>query len=197
MTPFLQALSFLLQDLAATLVFAVLFAATGNTVLAALAGTAVGLAQIAFQLLRGRPVQSLEWLSLVVVLAAAAGTLLTDDPRFILAKPTVVYAAIGVVMLKRGWLLRYLPAIARRVAPDIAIAVGYAWSGLMFVSAAVNGAVALAFNVPTWALVMPAFGFASKAILFLAGFGALRLTVRRRLRAMPAADREALLKDAR
>lgn len=193
MNHFLKAAGFLLQDLAATLVFAILFALTRNTGLAALVGMALGMLMIGIQVIRRKPVHAMEWLSLVIVMAAGTGALLTDDPRFVLIKPTVVYAAIGVVMLRRGWMLRYLPEIARRVAPDVATGVGYAWAGLMFVTAAVNAVVAMGWDVLTWAWVMAVFGAASKVLVFLAGFAAVRLTVGRRLRAMPPEEREALL----
>jgi intracellular septation protein A len=119
--------------------------------------------------------------------------LLTDDPRFVLVKPSVIYAIVGVVMLKPGWLNRYLPEIVKVAAPDIAVIVGFVWAGLMFLSAAVNVVVALAASLQTWAVVMPVFGIVSKVIVFLSGFLAIRITTRRRIRAMPAAQRDALL----
>ena len=77
--------------------------------------------------------------------------------------------------------------------PDVAVVVGFDWAGLMFVSAAVNAFVALTFSVATWAVVMPIFGIVSKVVVFLAGFAAMRLIGRRRVRAMPAVERDALL----
>jgi intracellular septation protein len=63
----------------------------------------------------------------------------------------------------------------------------------MFVSAALNGFVALTWSVETWAIVMPVFGIVSKVAVFVSGFAAIRLTAARRIRAMPAVEREALL----
>jgi hypothetical protein len=105
----------------------------------------------------------------------------------------VIYAIVGVVMLKPRWMNRYLPDIARAVVPDVATVVGLAWAGLMFLSAIVNAFVALTCSVATWALVMPIYGIVSKATLFLIGFAAMRLIGRRRVRAMPELEREALL----
>jgi intracellular septation protein len=99
----------------------------------------------------------------------------------------------GVVMLKPGWIIRYLPAIARAVAPDVAVIVGYAWAAVMFATAIVNAIVAITYSVQTWAVVMLIFGIVSKATIFVAGFLAIRLTTVRRVRAMPAEKREALL----
>ncbi|MGY4403331.1 hypothetical protein [Bradyrhizobium sp. USDA 3315] len=77
--------------------------------------------------------------------------------------------------------------------PDVAVKVGYAWAALMFISAAVNAVVALTCEITTWAVVMPIFGIVSKIVVFLGGFAALRLTARRRIRAMPETQREAVL----
>lgn len=193
MKDFLNAARMLLLDLASTLVFLVLFLLTHNTVLSVGLGIVFGLSQIGFQLIRRKPIETMEWLSLFLVVTAGTATLLTNDPRFVLFKPSVIYAIIGIVMLKPGWLNRYLPEIARTVVPDVAVAVGFAWAGLMFVSAAVNAYVALACPLETWAWFMPIYGIVSKVVVFLGGFAALRLIARRRVRAMPPVERDALL----
>jgi intracellular septation protein len=193
MRDFLNAAKLLLLDLASTLLFVVVFLLTDNTYLAIGLGVALGVAQIGTKFARKTPIDTMEWLSLFLVIAAGTATLLTDDPRFVLFKPSVIYAIVGIVMLKHGWMNRYLPAIAQQVVPDVAVIVGYLWAGLMFLSAAVNAYVALSFGLATWALVMPAYGIISKMIVFLVGFAALRLTARRRVLAMPEPERDALL----
>lgn len=193
MRDFLTAAKLLLLDLASTFLFLILFLLTHNTILSVCLGMALGLIQIGFQFVRGKPIDIMEWLSLFLVIAAGTATLLTDDPRFVLLKPSVIYVIVGIVMLKPGWMNRYLPAIARAVAPDIAVVVGYAWSGLMFVSAAVNAILAIACSVQTWAMIMPIFGIVSKMAVFVVGFLAIRRTVVRRIGAMPVEEREALL----
>jgi intracellular septation protein len=193
MRDFLNAAKLLLLDLASTIVFLVVFLLTHNTILAVGLGMALGLAQIATQFVRRRAIETMEWLSLFLVIAAGTATLLTDDPRFVLFKPTVIYAIVGLVMLKRGWMNRYLPDIARAVVPDVAVVVGFVWAGLMFVSAMVNAFVALTCSVATWALVMPIFGIVSKLTVFVIGFAAMRFIGRRRVLAMPELERDALL----
>ena len=193
MKAFLDAAGLLLLDMASTLFFLILFLLTHNTVLSVGLGMALGVVQIAIQFVRQKPIHSMEWLSLFLVIAAGGATLLTDDPRFVLFKPSVIYLIVGSVMLNGGWLNRYLPEIARTVAPDVAVIVGFAWAGLMFVSAAVNAFVALACSISSWAMIMPVYGIVSKLAVFLGGFVAIRLAVIRRIRAMPAEQREALL----
>ena len=193
MEDFLKAAKLLLLDLASTILFLILFLMTHNTVLSVALGAALGVTQIAVQLVRRKSVHTMEWLSLFLVIAAGTATIVTDDPRFVLFKPSVIYAIVGIVMLKAGWMVRYLPAIAKAVAPDVAVGVGYAWAGLMFLSAAVNALVAIACSIQTWAMVMPVFGIVSKVAIFVAGFLAIRLTTVRRIRAMPEEQRDALL----
>jgi intracellular septation protein len=193
MRDLLNGVRLLLLDLASTLFFLVLFLTTHNIVLSVSLGMALGFVVIGTQFVRRAPIHTMQWLSLFLTIAVGTATLLTNDPRFVLFKPSVIYAIVGVVMLKRGWLNPYVPAIAREVAPDAAVFVGFLWAGLMFVSAAVNALVALTCSVATWALTMPIFAVSSKVAVFLVGFAVIRATVVRRVRAMPALERDALL----
>jgi intracellular septation protein A len=193
MKEFLTAAKFLVLDLASTLFFLAVFLLTHNTVLAVGLGIAFGLVQIGTQFIRGKQVATMEWLSLFLIVAAGTATLLTDDPRFVLFKPSVIYAIVGVVMLKPGWLNRYLPPIVKIAAPDVATGVGFYWAALMFVSAGVNSYVALTRSVAEWAMFMPLFGLVSKVVVFVSGFLIIRIVTRRRVRAMPDSERDALL----
>lgn len=183
----------MLLFLASTILFLVVFALTDNVRLAVGLGIALGLAQIGIQLVRRKPIETMEWLSLFLVIASGSATLLTDNPHFVQLKPSAIYAIVGVVMLKPGWMNRYLPAIAQAVVPDVAFVIGFLWAGLMFISAATNAVVAVNFSLATWAWFMPTFGLVSKLLLFLAGFVVMRFVGRRRVNAMPEAERDVLL----
>ena len=164
----------LLLDMAATLFFLGLYLLTHNIPLSVVLGMALGIAQIGWQFTRGKPIDIMQWMSLFLVLGAGTVTLITNDPRFVMIKPSVIYIIVGVVMLKRGWMNRYLPPIAIELVPDIAVILGYVWSGLMFFSAALNVIVALNFDVVTWSVTMSIYGVASKAALFLIGYTVMR-----------------------
>ncbi len=170
----LEAGKLLLLDMAATLFFLVLYLLTHNVTLSVVLGMALGIAQIGWQIARGKPIDTMQWMSLFLVLGAGTVTLITNDPRFMMIKPSVIYLIVGVVMLKRGWMNRYLPPVAIELVPDIAVIVGYAWSGLMFFSAVLNVIVALNFDVVTWSATMSIYGIASKAAMFLIGYTAMR-----------------------
>jgi intracellular septation protein len=173
----------LFLDMAATLFFLALYLLTHNVTLSVLLGMALGAAQIGWQLARGKPIDTMQWMSLFLVLGAGTVTLLTNDPRFVMVKPSVIYLVVGIVMLRRGWMNRYLPPIAIELIPDIAVIFGYVWSGLMFFSAALNLIVALNFGVVTWSATMSIWGIASKLVLFLVGYATMRsIAVARRRR---------------
>jgi intracellular septation protein len=186
----------LLLDMAATLFFLVLYLLTHNIALSVMLGMAVGTAQIGWQLARRMPIDTMQWMSLFLVLAAGTVTLITDDPRFVMIKPSVIYIIVGVVMLKRGWINRYLPPIAIELVPDIAVILGYVWSGLMFFSAALNLTVALNFSVMTWSVTMSIYGIASKVVMFLIGYAVMRTIGRARYRRRQLQDATRELADA-
>ena len=182
-----QASRILLLDLASTLLFLAIYVLTGNLFLAVGLGMALGIAQIGAQLLRKQPVEALQWLSLVIIFASGTATFLTDDPLFIMMKPSIIYVIVGLVMLKRGWMTRYLPPIARATVPDLAITFGYVWAGMMFFSAVLNIVLALTLDVTTWAAVKSVWAIGSKLGLFGVQYAIMKSTGIRRARAMMAA----------
>ena len=56
----------------------------------------------------------MQWMSLGLVVVLGGATMLTQSPRFMMIKPTIVHFAVATVMLRRGWMLRYLPEIVRK-----------------------------------------------------------------------------------
>jgi intracellular septation protein len=166
---------FLAIDMASTIFFLILFSLTKNVVLSVALGMALGIAEIAWERARGRRIDTMQWLSLFLVLATGAATFLTKDPRFILIKPSVIYVIVAIVMLKPGWMNRYLPERAMQIVPDIGVKFGFVWSALMFFTAILNIVVALKFSLGTWAAFMSAWAIGSKLTLFLIQYATMRL----------------------
>jgi intracellular septation protein A len=173
----------LLLDMASTFLFLAIFLLTRSIALSVALGMALGVAQIGWEFARGKPIDAMQWMSLFLVLGSGAATLLTGDPRFVMLKPTFIYCVVGVVMLRPGWMNRYLPPVAVEWVPDIAVIFGYAWAGLMFVSAALNLIVATNFSVTAWSAFMSVWAVASKAALFLISYATMRYVGIRRHRA--------------
>jgi intracellular septation protein A len=178
----LGAARFLLADLASTLLFLVLYLLTDNLLLSVGIGMALGVLQIAWQLARRQTIGTMQWMSVMLVLASGAATFFTHDARFVMIKPSVIYLVVGTVMLKRGWMTRYLPPRAERVK-DVATMFGYVWAALMFFSAALNLALAYELDARSWAAVISAWGIASKVALFLIQYAAMTTIGKRRARA--------------
>ncbi|HZZ34000.1 MAG TPA: septation protein IspZ [Phenylobacterium sp.] len=176
----------LISDFFPTIVFAVLVALKVDVRVATGAALLVGVAQVSVQLLLKRKVEMLQWASLGLVVVFGTLGVMTNDPRFLMVKPSIIYVAIGAVMLKRGWMLRYLPPVAGEHGGRLMIRFGYVWAGLMFLTAAANGVVAWKFTAlwPAFIAVVP---MASKILLFSFQFLFVRRSVERRVRAQVAA----------
>jgi intracellular septation protein len=181
----------LISDFLPTIVFAVLLAMKVDVRIATGAALLVGVAQVAIQRLLKRKVELLQWASLGLVVVFGTLGILTSDPRFLMAKPTIIYLAVGAVMLKRGWMLRYMPPIAREHGEPLMIAFGYVWAGLMALTALANLAVAVALpsQWPAFIAIVP---LASKIALFAVQYATVRFHVRRRvIAAMAQAETQA------
>lgn len=168
-------------DSLGVLVFAVLLAAGAGIVPAVVAGTVVAVAVIGYELVRGHQIAALQWISLASVLFTAAATLLTGDPRFVMAKPTIVYLIVGSVMLRKGWLNRYIPPEQLAIVGDVMDRFGMIWAALMFASAGLNLVVALFFTA-WWPLFIGIFPLASKFGLFAVHIAVVHFVTQARLR---------------
>ena len=187
MKSLLQSAKFLALDMASTIFFLILYWLTKSIPISVAAGVALGVAQILWEVWRKRPIETMQWMSLFLVVAGGAAALLTNDARFVLYKASVIYVIIGVVMLKPGWMNRYLPDVAKEIVPDIAYIFGFIWAGLMFASAVVNIWVATHYSLLVWTGFMSAYALSSKIGLFLVQYGTMRLIGIRRRRALPEA----------
>ena len=173
----------LLLDMASTFLFLAVFLLTRSIALSVALGMALGVAQVGWEFARRKPVDVMQWMSFFIVLASGTAALITANPRFVMLKPTIIYCVVGVVMLRRGWMNRYLPPAAVEWVPDIAIIFGYAWAGLMFLSAALNLIAAMSFSVTAWSAFMSVWAVASKVALFLISYATMRYVGTRRHRA--------------
>ncbi len=176
----------LVTDLASTLLFLAVLLITKDLMLAVGMGVGVGVIQIAWMKVRRQPIDTMQWLSIGLVVVSGIATMLTSDARFVMLKPTVIYCIVGAYMLKPGWMTRYLPPIAQHWVPDLARLFGFIWAGLMFGSAALNIVLALTLDPITWSATMSIWGIASKVVLFLIQYAIMRTIGVRRGRAAMA-----------
>jgi len=186
MNHLLQSARLLVSDLASTLMFLAVLLITKDLMLAVALGVGLGVVQIGWLMARRKPIDTMQWLSIGLVVVSGLATMLTSDPRFVMLKPTVIYCIVGAYMLRPGWMNRYLPPIAVQTVPDLAYLFGFIWAGLMFLSAVLNIALALTLDPVSWSAAMSIWGIASKVALFLIQYATMRLIGRRRVMAMSA-----------
>lgn len=185
---FFQSVGPLARDFLSTIAFVIALSILHDAQKAIIIGIVVGLAEIGREYARHRKLSVMQGASLFLVITLGGASLITRDPRFVMIKPSIGYAAIGIVMLKRGWQTNYIPQIARDLIPESRFVFwGYAWSALMLFSAVGNLVLVGLVDVTTWAFVLLVWGIGSKLTLFLVQFASIRLEAGRTLRLRRAA----------
>lgn len=160
-------LRFFAADLAPMILFLAIFLVTANVFLATGVAIAVGLAQLAWCIVRKTPVGTLQWAALGLVVVFGGATLLTRDAHFIMIKPTAINLVLAAVMMRKGWMERYVPE-AQRVAARPALNVfGYVWAGLMAFTAVLNLILVFTVDPAVWAKVNLIFPPVSIIALFV------------------------------
>ena len=178
----------LLADMAAGLLFFAVLASTKDIYKATFAGVVFGVAIASWLWIKTRKLEMMQLLGLGLVLVMGSATILFHDPRFVMYKPTVYYLCMGVVMLKPGWMYRYMPkpsnaqqlpaasVSARRRFIEVA---GSVYCAVTLGMALLNAVLALYANQKTWAL----FNAAGAPVVYslmgaLLWFGAKRVRAR-------------------
>ena len=169
-------------DFLSTIVFIALYLITGNVVLATGIAIAGAVIQLIHARIKGLQLGFMTYASLVLVIVLGSATLLTDDPRFVLAKPSIAHFAIGAIMLKRGWMLRYVPPVVAQTIPEYVTFAGYAWAVLMIALGAGTIAVALTGDMKLWAIYVSVVAIGAKVAAFAVQYVAFRLLIISRLR---------------
>jgi intracellular septation protein len=176
----------LATDFFSTIVFLALYLITGDILLATGVAIAGAVAQVIWSRVSGELLSFMTYASLALVIVLGCATLLTNDPRFVLAKPSIAHFAIGAIMLKRGWMLRYMPPIVSDTIPEYVTAAGYAWAALMFALGAGVIAVASTGDLKLWAFYVSVVAIGAKVAAFALQYAAFRVLVTNRIRAARA-----------
>jgi intracellular septation protein A len=172
-------------DFLSTIIFLVLYLITDNVMLATSVAIAGAVGQVIFARVRGRPLGFMTYASLALVIVLGSATILTKDPRFVLAKPSIAHFAIGAIMLKRGWMLRYMPPRVAEIIPDYVNIAGYAWAALMFALGAGTIAVAATGDLKLWAFYVSVVAIGAKVAAFAVQYVVFRIVITSRIRSDP------------
>lgn len=174
------------SDFLSTIIFLGVYLTTGSLALATVLAIAGAAVQLIHARLRGEPLNFMAYASLALVIVLGSATLLTNDPRFMLAKPSIAHFAIGAIMLKRGWMLRYMPPIVTETIPEYVTFAGYAWAALMFALGLGTIAVASTGDLKLWAFYVSVVLIGAKLAAFGVQYISFRLLVTSRIRAARA-----------
>ena len=173
----------LASDFLSTIVFLVIYLVTDNVILATSVAIAGAIAQVIYAHVKGNSLGYMTYASLALVIVLGSATILTNDPRFVLAKPSIAHFAIGAIMLKRGWMLRYMPPRVTEIIPEYVTMAGYAWAVLMFALGAGTIAVAATGDLKLWAFYVSVVAVGAKIAAFAVQYVVFRIVITSRLRA--------------
>ena len=177
----------LLADMAAGLLFFAVLTLTNDIYKATLAGVVFGVGVAIWIWIKIRRLEPMQLLGLGLVLVMGSATILLHDPRFMMYKPTIYFICAGLVMLKPGWMYRYMPKVtnaqeipaasvrARRRFIEVA---GSVYCAVTLGMALLNALLALYASQKSWAL----FNAAGAPVVY-SGMGVLLWLGARRVRA--------------
>ena len=173
----------LASDFLSTIIFLIVYAVSGDVLVATGVAIAGAIAQLVYARIKGHQLAFMTYASLALVIVLGTATFLTNDPRFVLAKPSIAHFAIGAIMLKRGWMLRYMPQVVKDNAPDVIVIAGYGWAALMFGLGLGVIAVAMTGDIKLWAFYVSVVAIGAKVVAFGIQYAITRIIVTRRIRA--------------
>jgi intracellular septation protein len=174
----------LFADFFAALVFLAIYFATGNIYAATGFAMLGSLGQFALARYQGRTLDVMSWAILALVIVLGGATILTRDPRFVMVKPSIVHFAIAGVMLRRGWMLRYLPLFVKEnISASVIIASGYCWAALMVALGLINIAIAASGDLVLWGWWISVGAMGAKVAAFGLQYVLFRAMIYRRIRA--------------
>ena len=118
---------------------------------------AAAVMQFAWMKLRGKPVSTMQWISLGVIVVFGGATLLLHDDRFIRWKPTVLYWAcagtllVGRVVFDAVWLRKVMPSNELVLPESVWVRLTWAWIIFFIAMGCLNLYVGFNFSLDTWA----------------------------------------------
>jgi len=136
---------------------------------------AATIGQIAWLKARGRPIETMQWVSLVLIVVFGGMTLLFRDETFIKIKPTVLYALFAVSLLLAERVIGRNPLRAMMGAQfDVPDAIWqrltWLWAGFFAVMSALNFYVANHFSLDFW-VNFKLFGTLGMTFVFIVAQG--------------------------
>ncbi|MFO1136923.1 MAG: septation protein IspZ [Rhodoblastus sp.] len=175
-------------DFFSTILFVVVWLATDSIAIATIVAVVGAIGQFIWAKRAGYAMNAISYASLALIVLLGGATLFTGDSRFVLIKPSLAHFGIGAIMLKRGWMARYMPPRVMEVAPDLPVAAGYWWAALMIAVGAGVVATALTGDARLWGVFVFIVAPAAKIVAFAVQYAAFRILIGRRIAAAAQAS---------
>lgn len=176
-------------DFFSTLLFVIIWVATDNVALATVLAVVGALGQFLWAKRSGYAMNAISYISLALIILLGGATIFTGDSRFVLIKPSLGHFAVGGLMLKRGWMGRYMPPRVMETAPDLPVVAGYCWAALMLTTGVGVVATALSGDAKLWGVFVFGVAPAAKLAAMAAQYAIFRLVIGRRIAAAARANR--------
>jgi len=143
-----------LFDLFPVILFFAAFSLTRDIYLATAVAMAATVGQVAFSWFKHRKVDTMQWVSLGLIVVLGGATLLLHDKSFIMWKPTVLYWLMGAGLvygqLSGRFGMKSLMGGQLQLPETIWKKLNYAWAAFFAVLGAVNLFVAFRFSEAVW-----------------------------------------------
>lgn len=162
----------LLIDFFPIILFFVAFKAWGIYAATAVA-IAATVVQIAYLRIKTGKVETMQWVSLVIIVLFGGATLIAQNEDFIKWKPTVLYwlmggaLLVGQLIFKKN-LLKKLMGAQLQLPEAVWSNLNWAWTGFFAVMGVLNIWIAYAFDTDTW-VNFKMFGGMGLMLLFVIG----------------------------
>jgi intracellular septation protein len=174
----------LVFDFASSLLFLAILLITRNIYVATALGIVAGVTQLIWLKTRHETIDPIQWMSVGLVAVMGTASIVTQSPRFVMIKPSIIQACIAIMMLRPGWCARYVPAFAKDLVPHwLLVLWGYLWAAVMLALAGSSLAVAYYAGQKTWAIFTTLTPWLVMGLLVAATFAVFPRIVRRNARA--------------
>jgi intracellular septation protein len=126
-----------------------------------------------YQKVRGMPIETMQWVGLVIIVVFGGATVLLQDETFIKWKPTVLYwlfalVLIGSVLIAKKNLIQALMGKQLSVPNAIWSRINWLWAGFFTAMGFINWYVASNYSTDTW-VNFKMFGSLGLTLVFIIG----------------------------
>ncbi|KLT72423.1 intracellular septation protein A [Neisseria arctica] len=145
----------ILSDFIAVILFFTTYILTKNIIWATAVAVVIGVLQAAFTWMKYKKLDTMQWVSLILIVVFGGATIIFKNPRFIMWKPTLLFW-FGMLALASSHLLgknglKALMGKELSLSDSVWQKLTYAWLTFLFIMGVINLIVAYTFSEEVWA----------------------------------------------